>query len=154
MALPEEILFTHGTQARGSPDTRIDELTQLAGGGAWLFGSVSPLVRNVRVSSSLRSSRPAVDHLPHNEEMAGVHGSLNKYAKHDPVRRRFGTHPGVRSLTVRAAVLRSGAGFVSDEPVKSVTIYDLAVRSAPRLRSKGVHHPAADGKFVEPLMEN
>ncbi len=59
---------------------------------------------DVRVSSGLRSSRPAVDHLAHNVEMAGVHGSLNKYAKHDPVRRPFGTHAGARSLTVREQV--------------------------------------------------
>ena len=44
--------------------------------------------------------------------------------------------------------------FVSDEPVESMTVDDLSVRSAPGLWGKLVNDLAADCEFVEPLMEN
>jgi hypothetical protein len=49
---------------------------------------------------------------------------------------------------------RSRLRLVPDKPVKSVTIDDLAIRSTPRLRGKGVNYLAAKREFVEPIVEN
>jgi hypothetical protein len=48
----------------------------------------------------------------------------------------------------------SSFGFVSDKPMKPMTVDDLAIRSTPRLRGEGINRPPADCEFVEPLMEN
>lgn len=59
-----------------------------------------------------------------------------------------------QTRTVQAAERCLRLRFVADEPVKAVPVYDLAVRSAPRLRGKRVHHLAADSELVEPLMKH
>ena len=44
--------------------------------------------------------------------------------------------------------------FVSDEPVESMTVDDLAIRCAPRLGGKVVDDLATHCESVEPLVEN
>ena len=53
-----------------------------------------------------------------------------------------------------SVVGRSLPEFVSDEPVQSMTVDDLAIRSTPRLWGKVVNDLAAHREFVKPLVEN
>lgn len=49
---------------------------------------------------------------------------------------------------------RSRRGLISDKPVKSMTINDVAIGRAPRLWREWVEHRPVNGEFVEPLVED
>ena len=75
----------------------------------------------------------------------------SEHSSYSPVRSECRQYP---TPSEQAAVRRSRRRLVSDKPVKSVTINDLAIGCAPGLWREWVEHRPVNGEFVEPFMQD